>query len=160
MDKAVSRITVAEITSLAGYTRATFYRYYTDVYQLLEEEENKLLEQISELFENAAGAPHDASLLKEVGSLLVILRRNNEYASALLSDHGDPAFVSRLKDLLWPYISRYLLQIEDGGTYEAELFKEFYLSGIFGAVRRWLSDPQIEIDELIQMLAAGITGGR
>lgn len=160
MDKPVSRITVAEITDLAGYTRATFYRYYTDVYQLLEEEENRLLNQIKELFESAAKTTDEVSLLSQAGAMLVILRQNNLYASALLSDHGDPAFVSRLKDLLWPYISHYLLQLDGGGTYEAELLKEYYLSGIFGTVRKWLQDPQIEIDRLIQILAAMVTGSR
>lgn len=152
MKKSVARITVREVTELAGYNRATFYHYYADVYQLLEEEEAALLKEIRDLFESAAAGAESTVLPEQIGSLLVMLRKNNLYASALLSDHGDPAFVNSLKDLLWPYINRYLVQLTDCTEYEAQLMKEYYLSGIFGTVRKWLEDPQIEIDELIQLL--------
>lgn len=152
MKKPVSRITVREVTELAGYNRATFYHYYTDVYQLLEQQEEALLNEIRDLFENASKEAQGDILPEQIGTLLVMLRNNNLYASALLSDHGDPAFVSSLKELLWPYINRYLVQMTDSTPYEAKLSKEYYLSGIFGTVRRWLEDPQIEIDELIQLL--------
>ncbi len=157
MKKPLSRISVKEITDLAGYNRATFYHYFTDVPALLEEEETALLEEIRLLFEHAAESDDPRELTRKIGSLLVILRNNNQYASALLSDHGDPQFVSSLKELLWPYINTYLLKTGDCENYEAELIKEFYLSGIFGTVRKWLADPQIEIDELIQLLIRQIT---
>ena len=155
MDKPVSRISVREITDLAGYNRATFYHYFADVYQLLEEEEASLLKQVSDLFETAA-KDEDMELPEKIGEMLVVLRDNNRFASALLSDHGDPAFVKRLKDLLWPYITTYFIQMGDVDPYQAELLKEFYLSGIFGTVRKWLEDPQIRIDEMIELLIGQI----
>ncbi len=155
MEKPVSRISVREITDCAGYNRATFYHYYTDVYQLLQEEETSLLRQIRDLLENA-GSDQNTIAVDNFGEMLVILRNNNLYASALLSDHGDPAFVSSLKELVWPYINMYLVQLKDEDSYEGQLLKEYYLSGIFGTVRRWLADPQIGIDELTNLMIGQI----
>jgi AcrR family transcriptional regulator len=152
MNAPVSRITVKQITDLAGYNRATFYHYYSDVPKLLEEEENKLLDEISELLETAS---HGA-LNEQIGPLLEVLVKNNRYASALLSDHGDPAFVSRLKEMIWPYVRSFLVQVTPGDPYEGALMKEFYLSAIFGTVRLWLQDPRIDISRLIGLLVAEI----
>ena len=154
MKAPVSRITVKQITDLAGYNRATFYHYYTDVPKLLEEEENTLLAEIGQLLETAShGALHE-----QIGPLLEVLVENNRYASALLSDHGDPAFVSRLKEMIWPYVRSFLVPLTPDDPSEGELMKEFYLSAIFGTVRLWLQDPRIEISRLIELLLAGIAG--
>ena len=154
MKAPVSRITVKQITDLAGYNRATFYHSYTDVPKLLEEEENTLLAEIGQLLETAShGALHE-----QIGPLLEVLVENNRYASALLSDHGDPAFVSRLKEMIWPYVRSFLVPLTPDDPYEGELMKEFYLSAIFGTVRLWLQDPRIEISRLIELLLAGIAG--
>ena len=77
MKKPLSRISVKEITDLAGYNRATFYHYFTDVPALLEEEETALLEEIRLLFEHAAESDDPRELTRKIGSLLVILSDGN-----------------------------------------------------------------------------------
>ncbi len=41
--KPISKISVKDICALAGYNRGTFYRYYSDVYEVLESIENEIL---------------------------------------------------------------------------------------------------------------------
>ena len=42
-EKRIEKITVKEITMKAGYNRSTFYEYFTDVYDVLEQIENSLI---------------------------------------------------------------------------------------------------------------------
>ena len=86
--------------------------------------------------------------------MLLVLRKNNQHASVLLSDHGDPAFVSELKELLWPFIQKYFLGSETQNPYVTDIVKEYYLSGILGALRKWLENPVIGMDELGGILIA------
>ena len=46
--KPVEKITVSEITRKAGYNRTTFYDYFLDVYDLLEQIEEELINHIGE----------------------------------------------------------------------------------------------------------------
>ena len=43
LEKPIEKITVRDIAATAGYSRATFYEYFTDVYAVLEYIENDLL---------------------------------------------------------------------------------------------------------------------
>lgn len=52
--KPISKISVKDICALAGYNRGTFYRYYSDVYEVLESIENEILEQFSQRFAQIA----------------------------------------------------------------------------------------------------------
>ena len=155
--KPLARITVREITDMAGYNRATFYHYYTDVPHLLETEEKQLLKDVEKLFADAEKALDAMDFSEQLGSLVRVLEQNNRYASALLSDHGDPVFVNALKEMIWPFINRYFVNVDETDSYAADLKKEYYLSGILGAVRLWLQNPKIEIDELIALLVEVIS---
>lgn len=152
-DHPVSRITVKAVTDLAGYNRATFYLYYSDVYQLLEEEENRLLEEIQSFFEKIS-EPDEYAFFQQIGPMLRVLRNNNQHTAVLLSDHGDPAFVARLKELLWPFIQKFFLGNETQNPYVTDIMKEYYLSGIIGAIRKWLENPVIGMDEVVGILIA------
>ncbi|MCD8231614.1 MAG: TetR/AcrR family transcriptional regulator [Clostridiales bacterium] len=52
----IAQITVREIINLAGYSRATFYRYFKDVFALIEYAEDSFFEKT-----RAALAEHEAS---------------------------------------------------------------------------------------------------
>lgn len=45
-EKRIEKITVKEITLKAGYNRGTFYEYFTDVYDVLEQIEKSLIPTI------------------------------------------------------------------------------------------------------------------
>lgn len=47
--KRIDKITVREITAKAGCNRGTFYEYFLDVYDVLEQIENGLIPEIDEL---------------------------------------------------------------------------------------------------------------
>lgn len=44
--KNIYKITIKEITNLAGYNRTTFYRYFEDVFELIEYAEDQFIDGI------------------------------------------------------------------------------------------------------------------
>ena len=47
--KRIDKITVKEITQKAGYNRSTFYEYFIDIYDVLEQIETAIIPNINEL---------------------------------------------------------------------------------------------------------------
>ena len=72
-EKDVSSITVKEICEKAGVNRTTFYNHYCDIYDLLEDTENALIENLLELIRRYRG--RDAQQI-----LLIILQEIKKHA--------------------------------------------------------------------------------
>ena len=48
--KSIERITVSELTIRANIAKSTFYNHYADIYEVAEEFENQLIENLSKIF--------------------------------------------------------------------------------------------------------------
>ncbi len=156
--KPLDKISVREITDLAGYNRGTFYLYYRDVYDIFSQIEDELLEKIQTAL-NASIQQNDTfDPLAHMDIFLDLMQTHFKYASVLLSDHGDPYFTSRLKEILLPFFNRYFLPAGELSAYERELLTEFYATGFITAVIRWISDPQIPLDEFIFFIISKVFG--
>lgn len=86
----INRITIQKVTDACGIHRSTFYLHFQDVYQILEEIEEKLLEQIKVLDTSEADT---VSGLHKIGEILFIeYRRNRKYLRVLVKEQRDYPF--------------------------------------------------------------------
>lgn len=46
-EKGIHQITVGAVTKLAGYNRGTFYEYFSDIYDLLDQLEDTFIQELS-----------------------------------------------------------------------------------------------------------------
>lgn len=96
-EKSMKQITVTELCRLAEINRATFYKHYLDVYDLLEQIEASALEHIQatakQMREGNAGL-HFVNLLEHV-------REHYEQYAVIGSDHGDPCFAQKISVCLF-----------------------------------------------------------
>lgn len=90
--KPIEKISIKEITELAGYNRGTFYLYYNDVYDLLHQIEEEILGKITDVLNDSLEKNDTFDLSGQMGILLDLMQTLETYAAVLLSDHGDPAF--------------------------------------------------------------------
>lgn len=156
--KPLDKISVREITDLAGYNRGTFYLYYRDVYDIFSQIEDELLEKIRTALTDSTQQSDVFDLSAHMGIFLELMQTHSKYASVLLSDHGDPHFASRLKELLLPFLNRYFLPTGKMNAYEQQLLSEFYLAGLLAAIIRWNRDPQMRLDEFILFIVSNVFG--
>jgi AcrR family transcriptional regulator len=54
-EKPAESISIRELMDLAGYNRSTFYRYYVDIYDLLDKVENRLVREADRCFNECFG---------------------------------------------------------------------------------------------------------
>ena len=152
-ERPVEKISVREITDRAGYNRATFYLYYHDVYELLEEIEGTLLGNIERLVNERLLQGERLDFSQHMGLILRLAQRSRDYTRVLLGPHGDPAFSSRLKEIISPLVDRFFLPASELDEQSRRVVREFYLSGILAIIRTWTADDDpMPLDRLIQLI--------
>ena len=143
--KRIEKITVREITEKAGYNRGTFYEYYTDVYDVLEQLEDSLLPDLSELPPpNVTTLPTEA-----IDTYLRLFEAHSEYYRVLLGANGDARFASRLKNGVK---TRVLASLPTNDA-QTDYLLEMVLSAMIGVLTHWYERgqdyPKAELMRLI-----------
>ncbi|HIZ45831.1 MAG TPA: TetR/AcrR family transcriptional regulator [Candidatus Olsenella pullistercoris] len=152
-ERPIEKISVREITDRAGYNRATFYLYYHDVYELLEEIEDDLLGGLARLVNDRLMQGDTLDFSQHMGVILRMAQEYRGYFDVLIGEHGDPTFVRRFKEVIAPLLERFVLPADGLGEPERHVLLEFYYSGITAAVSAWLSEQdQLSIDQFIGLI--------
>lgn len=133
-ERGLEKITAKDIAAKAGYNRGTFYEYFRDVYDVLEQVENSLIPTLDQIPPvstptGSAGMP--------LGLFYELYERNKKYYSALLGARGDPAFAGRLKESLKPMMMQMFAQRPGVDPVELEYVLEYTLSAMIGIMSFW-----------------------
>ena len=79
-EKSIEKISIKEITDLAGYNRGTFYLYYKDVYDIFSQIEDELLDKIKTVLDESL--QNDTfDLSDQMGVLFEMMRTHSHYAT-------------------------------------------------------------------------------
>ena len=149
--KEISRITVKELCELADINRGTFYAYYKDPFDLLEQLEDEILGQIRVLVQQRLLFEDQLDFSHHMGFIVELAQRFNAYMPRLMA--GDPSFEERLKEIIAPLLDRFILPEEGLSPREQDVLRAFYLSGLLGAVGAWMADPDsMPISRLIELI--------
>lgn len=149
-EKRIEKITVKEIAQKAGYNRGTFYEYFVDVYDVLEQLELSLIPALDELppitiSNGDMGMPLDM--------FLKLYEQNSKYYAVLLGDSGDPAFAGKLKNLTKPVLKQAFSKNRDIDPVEFDYILEFTLSAMIGIMSYWLrQDKELPAERLVGLV--------
>ena len=118
-NKKWDRITVKELCEKCSITRSTFYQYYSDIYDLMEDLETTLLTELSRKLEKVS---HNKFSLLPPGMFIEkfdyrppavyitwfdFVKDNKKSVLALLDrQHGDSYFVKRLKQVMTGFLTQ------------------------------------------------------
>lgn len=138
-EKRVDKITVREITAKAGYNRGTFYEYFSDVYDVLEQIESSLIPSLEELpfvstSTGSFGQPFDP--------LFALYKKNSQYYYVLMGERGDPAFATKLKNSIKPTLLRFFIDQPNVDLNELDYILEYTLSAMIGVMSFWYRQPK------------------
>ena len=149
----LNRITVKEITDLADYNRGTFYQYFTDIYALVEDEEERILSAIREI-----NAP---KILQESpeslpGAIVPFIEQNKRKIALLLAKRGD-VFLGKIKAEMYPF---FLRSYEIPDTASSRILFSFVVGGITQALVEWQTNEQIlTIGQVAPIIMEGLLEG-
>ena len=147
--KNIAKISIKEITDLAGYHRATFYIYFKDIYDILKQEKDELITQFFELQKKILPT-HG---FNEIMKLLISFYLENGERLILLMDTGkDSKFLYHFKKALYPYFLS-LRKLPD--TVEASIIYEYSINGILMAFNCWYKEKSsLSVEEYIKLLSS------
>lgn len=147
-EKKIQDITVREISDMADINRGTFYLHYKDVFDLMEQIEAELLEELDEVLQRYQARDllaRPSLIFTEVYSLV---QENADIVAILIGDNGDLNFVNRLNTIVrekclsdWMELFRH----RDSGSFDA--YYSFIVAGCIGIVQYWLGSGMKESPE-------------
>ena len=155
--KKIEQITIKNITTRAGYNRSTFYEYFVDIYDVLNQFEDTLLEYLKEqILDSLEGGLNDDIIQK----LADVYESKGDYLGILLGENGDPNFVKKLKTVMRSTLVG-TFRLPEKEIHTSYIF-EFGMSAIIGTVTHWYQSkrdlPSKEMVRLLRsMLERGIT---
>ncbi len=132
--KRIDKITVKEIAATAGYNRGTFYEYFTDAYDVLDQIESSLLPNPEEF--PAIGITNNLPA-EPMGNFIRMYVDNSKYYIVLLGDDGDPAFINKMKNSIMPRLKQTLIDQGAADGFELDYTIEYTLSAMIGVLSYW-----------------------
>ena len=138
--KRIEKITVKEITQKAGYNRGTFYEYFTDIYDVLNQIEESLIPTLDEL---PPIMTDDKNIGMPIDMFMKLYEQNSKYYSVLLGDNGDPAFSSKLKNSTKPLLKQAFSEKYNLDPIEFDFISEYVLSAMIGIMSYWFRHSKV-----------------
>ena len=100
IEKGFTTITVQDLAERAMVNRATFYRHYTDKYDLLKHYMDEIYEMTTSQEPLPKAAQRMPNEIQPPGGMVQMLeqvRAHADFFRVMLSDQGDPAFAQRIQ---------------------------------------------------------------
>lgn len=150
-NKGIEKVTVKEITVKAGYNRSTFYEYFTDVCDVLEQIENSLLPGPQDLPPLRLADSSTTPL--PIDTFISMYEKNRQYYVVLLGDNGDSSFQSKIKRSVKDMLKTKLVAQGIVDNYELDFTLEYMLSAMIGVLSYWFSlDTIPPRDKLLELM--------
>lgn len=151
-EKPADRVTVTELCERADINRSTFYRYYTDVSDLMQKAENELYEDLFRSLRIEAGdAPYDIVL-----RALRSVRKNRDLYAILLTEREDKVFIERLIAPVHAMLDGSFEPVRPGDEARYQLEYDFLIGGVTAVWRTWLgtgcSLPPEDVAQLVDRM--------
>lgn len=140
-EKPLNKITVKEICDMAEINRATFYKYYLDVYDLLDKIEEQFLEELREILLSQKN-----KTAKDVLTLIMVsFKAEQEKYEAIFSANGDASFPQKVIEMCYD-MDRTLMQIENDKLSQTqnEWLFQFIAQGCNGILNQWIQNGMQE----------------
>lgn len=137
-EKKINKITVTELTDLVDVNRATFYLYYKDIFDMLEQIETELFNNFSEAYEKFSKdtVTYD-NMLSFLNFIFEFVQDNAEMCKILLGPDGDYSFIEKFKKVIKQH---HPPMDNTASEISPHYFRSFIISGCIGIIQQWLED--------------------
>lgn len=147
--RSIDKITVSELSEMAHINRSTFYVYFKDVYDVLDQIEQYYLPGGVKFFQECHDMKDKEFIYQK---FLTIFDENYQDFTYLLSDNGDPNFVVKLKNSIRPVFKQTIpKQYQENKNFDLTI--EFVLSSMISVITYWANHTsEISSKELFDHL--------
>lgn len=156
-EKKIQEISVREITEMADLNRGTFYLHYRDVFDLLQQIEQELLESVEAALQKYPAPEVHKDLSRLLADVFRCVEENSDMVQILLGENGDLNFVNQVKGLVREKCLKDWMELFR--TPQSDIFDAYYsfiVSGCLGLVTYWLENGLKESPEGLAKIAEDI----
>lgn len=155
-EKDIKKITVSEICKLSDINRATFYRYYLDVFDLLDSIEEEFVNELKTAYKPNKD---DTKTIYEFSkALLTVFLENKELVKILFNTNNNLSFLNDILEIAYTRCKeRWEKDLPNLSQEDMEYASIFIFNGALGVLNFWVKndfDKNIdEISEIIETLS-------
>ena len=156
----VDKISIRKLCEIIGINRSTFYLYYTDIYNLLEQIEKEKAEILASSMSKALPLVMDG---KDFSAFLPdedFVKKNEEWLKSLVIPYGKSNIIRRVVNLLKASACEYIDVDVSRIDPELNYALEYMLTADVGMFEAWLrNNKDIEIDKLKKLIELSTCNG-
>ncbi len=159
-EKPISKITIKELCEKADINRTTFYKHYTDQFDLLRKIETETLSWADEMIVSIIGQTKKHEMINILEETLQYFADNKKHIQILMSEQGDHDFQKQLFTLIYSKCGITPISEQSPDLGSRELSYIFIVNGSIGLIQHWLKGdagrPVKDIAEIIYTMALQI----
>ncbi len=140
--KEASKITVTELCKIADINRATFYKYYVDIYDLIEKIELELYNSIKKSIETIED---EESIKPFINNIINIIYENQDACKVLFGPYGNKEFIKKIVYLAYvKSATEWKRKLEKYSTDQIDYIFNFFAFGSIGIIENWIGNNFLE----------------
>ncbi|SHG29716.1 TetR/AcrR family transcriptional regulator [Ornithinibacillus halophilus] len=154
-EKPISTITVKELCKLADVNRSTFYAHYTDHFDLLDQVEDEIIEEMNRYL-SGYNFEQEKEALQMTIKLLEYFSTKHDECRTLLNENGNSSFEKKVKTVAHRFLMKNWMEINNLDKELSNYLSAFIVSGSIQMMKMWLFNgmdkPPKEMAEIINNL--------
>jgi AcrR family transcriptional regulator len=141
--KSINEITVTELTEVADINRATFYFYYTDIFDMLDQIQNEAYELFEDVLQGADEcATTPEAFVKYVENILVFCKQNTAIARFVITrEYTNNKVLTKIKKLLAKNVP--VAKEQYAQEDPRRFILNFAINSLTGTVVDWMDDGMV-----------------
>ncbi|MTW88023.1 TetR family transcriptional regulator [Virgibacillus dakarensis] len=164
-EKQISAITVKEICELADINRSTFYAHFCDQFDLLEQIEEELIEDMG-MYLSTYNVKKEDDALQMTEKLIEYFASKQDECQTLLNENSDSSFQKKVMVVTHRFIMKNWMEVVNHPNKDiSEYLSSFIVSGGIQMLKVWLNNgmdksPKEMAEIIINLVNTGIRGLR
>jgi len=142
-EKDIKEITVRELTERADLNRGTFYCHYKDIYDMVEQVQSEMLEELNAVLNAYTPQQLQKGLRPILGDVFALVERNADLFIALLGGRDSTPAI-QLNQIIQDKVLKDWWEIYGTGMGASQYYLDFVVAGTLGILNRWLLDGRRE----------------
>lgn len=150
----IGKISVKMICEKADLNRSTFYVYYKDQFDLLEQLELEAINSLRQHITKEAFLTHNPETLNAMHAILDYIQKDAALFKVLLGPHGSSSFYTMIMEFTEEELITELLEALETDQATAAYVKTFAVNGALSLLKQWLDNDFYISSEAMSKLAA------
>lgn len=148
--KPLSSITVKEICVKADINRSTFYAHYKDVFDLMEQIEEEIIEDLTTYLSQYNFTEEEEESLQMTEKLLEYIASRYDTCQTLLNENNDPSFERRITEVTQQFLMHNWRNNNHMDANYSKYVNTFLIGGGIYVIKHWL---ETNMDQSVKQIA-------